>query len=57
MLSVIDSSFTAAELSCNEILEINYVAEATKAHFKSKNIERFLPELLPDKWHNYIHDP
>lgn len=34
MLSVIRSSFTAAELSCNEISEINDVAEATKAHFK-----------------------
>lgn len=34
MLFVIDSSFTAAKLSCNEILEGNYFAEARKAHFK-----------------------
>jgi len=33
MLLVIDSSFTA-ELSCKEILQINHVAEATKAHSK-----------------------
>lgn len=34
MLLVIDSSFTAVELNSNEILDINYVAEATKSLFK-----------------------